>query len=173
MAVEVPEVLVATVPPAPETVRPEAVAAPAALRQVAAAAAVAEEMAAAVVAALAAGPAEPSVTLQWVCLSSHELDQSLETPAGWSAFLFYDGLSCLLTGFLRRILGLLVRVERSLMGLVGKLHGLPGMLVAGLVIFFSMMDSCGAVRVSSLFVKFRGALMGIVRHGSFVSQQIP
>jgi hypothetical protein len=65
-----------------------------------------------------------------------------------------------------------MRVERGLVGLVGKLHGLPGMFVARLVVFFSVMNSGGTVRVRSLVVKFCGALMGIVRHGSFVSQQI-
>jgi hypothetical protein len=55
-------------------------------------------------------------------------------------------------------------VKRGLMGLVCKLHGLPGMLVAGLVVFFSMMNSGSAVCVSSLLVKFCGALMGVVRH---------
>jgi hypothetical protein len=57
-----------------------------------------------------------------------------------------------------------MRVEGGLMGLVCKLHGLPGMLVAGLVVFFPVMHCGSTVRVRSLFVKFCGALMGIVRH---------
>jgi hypothetical protein len=50
------------------------------------------------------------------------------------------------------------------MGLVGKLHRLARMLVTGLVVFFSVMNSGSAVRVSGLFVKFCGALMRIARH---------
>jgi len=57
-----------------------------------------------------------------------------------------------------------MRVERSLVRLVGILHGLPGMLVARLVVFFSVMNCGGPVGVGGLFVKFCGALMGIVRH---------
>jgi hypothetical protein len=50
------------------------------------------------------------------------------------------------------------------MSLVGILHGLPRMFLAGLVVFFSMMNSGGPVRVRGHLMKFCGALMGIVRH---------
>ena len=44
------------------------------------------------------------------------------------------------------------------------------MLLAGLVVFFSVVHRCGAMRVRRLFVKFRCALMEIVGHDeSFVA----
>ncbi len=45
------------------------------------------------------------------------------------------------------------------------LHGLPGMFVSSLVVFFSMVSRGSAMGVRGLFVKFGGALMRFVRHG--------
>jgi hypothetical protein len=65
---------------------------------------------------------------------------------------------------LRGVLRFLVRVLGSLMRFERVLHGLPGVLVSGEVIFFAMMYRGRAMRVSGLFVKFGGALMRIVWH---------
>jgi hypothetical protein len=44
------------------------------------------------------------------------------------------------------------------------LHGLSGMLLAGLVVFFSVVHRGRAMRMRRLFVEFRRALMRIVGH---------
>jgi hypothetical protein len=65
---------------------------------------------------------------------------------------------------LRGILRFLVRELGRLMRFERELHGLLGMFVPGQVIFFTMMHCGSAVRVRGLFMKFSGALMGIVWH---------
>lgn len=63
-----------------------------------------------------------------------------------------------------------MRIKRRLVRLGGMLHGLSRMLLAGLVVFVSVVHRCGAMRVRRLFVKFRCALMEIVGHDeSFVT----
>ena len=61
--------------------------------------------------------------------------------------------------FANGLFGLAMRLLRRLERLVGVFHGLFGMFVAGLMILFAVMDSGGTVSVSSLFVKFGGALV--------------
>jgi hypothetical protein len=70
----------------------------------------------------------------------------------------------LLAGLLRGILRFLVRELGRLVRFERKLHGLLGVFVSGEVIFFSVMHCGGAMCVRGLFVKFSGALMGIVWH---------
>jgi hypothetical protein len=50
------------------------------------------------------------------------------------------------------------------MRLGGMFHSLSGMLLAGLVVFFSVVYRGSAMRVRRLFVEFRRALMKIVGH---------
>jgi hypothetical protein len=70
----------------------------------------------------------------------------------------------LLARFLRRVLRPLMRIKRRLVRLGGMLHGLSRVLLAGLVVFFSVVHRRGAMRVRRLFVEFRRALMEIVGH---------
>ena len=55
---------------------------------------------------------------------------------------------------------------RSLVGLDGVLHGLPGMLVPRLVIFLLVMRCGDPMRVRGHLVEFRSSLMRIFRHNS-------
>ena len=65
-----------------------------------------------------------------------------------------------------------MRIERRLVRLRGMLHGLSRMLLAGLVVFFSVMHRGSAMRVRRLFVEFRRALMRIVGHNdSIITRQ--
>lgn len=48
-------------------------------------------------------------------------------------------------------------------GLVGMLHGLPGMFVSGLMIFFSVMHRSTAVRVRREFVELGSPLVRFIR----------
>jgi hypothetical protein len=73
---------------------------------------------------------------------------------------------------LRGILRFLVRELGRLVGFERKLHGLPGVLMSGQVIFFSMMHCGGAMSVRGLFVKLSGALMGIIWHGDPFSARL-
>ena len=57
-----------------------------------------------------------------------------------------------------------MRILGSLESFIGVLHGLPGMLVPGLVILFVVMRGGGAVRVCGGLVEFRGANVGIFGH---------
>jgi hypothetical protein len=50
---------------------------------------------------------------------------------------------------------------------IGMFHGLPGMLLAGLVIFFSVMHGGSTVRVGGELVKFRSSLVRISWHSVF------
>jgi hypothetical protein len=53
---------------------------------------------------------------------------------------------------------------RPLEGLISMLQRLLGMLVSGLVVFFSMVYSGSTMRVCSEFVKLGSSLMGFVWH---------
>ena len=65
-----------------------------------------------------------------------------------------------------------MRIERRLVRLRGMLHGLSRMLLAGLVVFFSVVHRGSAMGMRGLFVEFRCALMKIVGHdGPFVTRQ--
>ena len=57
-----------------------------------------------------------------------------------------------------------MRIKRRLVRLGGMLHGLSRVLLAGLVVFFSVVHRGRAMRVRRLFVEFRRALMEIVGH---------
>lgn len=57
-----------------------------------------------------------------------------------------------------------MRIQRGFVRLGGMLHGLFRMLVAGLVVFFSVVYRGSAMRMRRLFVEFRRALMRIVGH---------
>jgi hypothetical protein len=50
------------------------------------------------------------------------------------------------------------------MGGIGVLHGLLGVFVGGLVIFFSVANGGRAMGVGGLLVQLRGALVRIVWH---------
>ena len=52
-----------------------------------------------------------------------------------------------------------VRFLRLLKSICSVFHRLPGMLVAGLMIFFAMMHCGGAVGVCGLLVELGGSLM--------------
>jgi hypothetical protein len=52
-----------------------------------------------------------------------------------------------------------MRFLRPLERLLGMFHGLPGVFVPGLVIFFPVMRGGGAVRVRSEFVELRSSLV--------------
>ena len=51
------------------------------------------------------------------------------------------------------------------------LHGLLGMLVPGLVIFFPVVRGGGAMRVRSKFVELRSSLVRIIWHGISAPRQ--
>jgi hypothetical protein len=57
---------------------------------------------------------------------------------------------------------------RQLESLGGVFQCLPGMLLPGLVIFFSMMRRGSAVRVGGEFMEFGSSLVRIVRHWIFL-----
>lgn len=57
---------------------------------------------------------------------------------------------------------------RQLEGLCGMFQCLPGMFLAGLVIFLSMVRCGSAVRVGGKFMEFGGSLVRIVWHGIFL-----
>jgi hypothetical protein len=57
-----------------------------------------------------------------------------------------------------------MRIQRSLVRFGGMLHSLPRMLLAGLVVFFSVMYRGRTMCMRRLFVEFRCALMEIVGH---------
>ncbi len=57
-----------------------------------------------------------------------------------------------------------MRIQRRLVRLGSMFHRLPRMLLASLVVFFSVMYRGRAMCVRRLFVKFRRALMKIVGH---------
>ena len=59
-----------------------------------------------------------------------------------------------------------MRFLRPLERLLGMLHGLPGLLVPGLVIFFSVMRGGSPVRVRCEFVELRSSLMRVIWHGA-------
>jgi hypothetical protein len=65
---------------------------------------------------------------------------------------------------MRGVLRPLMRIKRRLVRLGGMLHGLSRVLLAGLVVFFSVVYRGRAMRVGCLFVEFRRALMEIVGH---------
>ncbi|GAC1616111.1 MAG: hypothetical protein PVS2B2_13430 [Candidatus Acidiferrum sp.] len=49
-------------------------------------------------------------------------------------------------------------------GFIGMFQGLLGMLVSGLMIFFSVVHGSGTMRVRGEFVKFCGSLVRIIWH---------
>jgi hypothetical protein len=59
-----------------------------------------------------------------------------------------------------------MRFLRPLERLLGMFHGLPGVFVPGLVIFFPVMHRGGAVRVRSEFVELRSSLVRVIWHGA-------
>lgn len=61
---------------------------------------------------------------------------------------------------------------RQLESLGGMFQRLPGMLLPGLMIFFSMMRRGSAVRVGGEFMEFSSSLVRIVWHGIFLFRQI-
>jgi len=61
--------------------------------------------------------------------------------------------------FADSFLGLAVRFLRRLKRLIGIFHGLPGMLMAGLMVLLAVMNSGGTVSVGGLIVKFGSALV--------------
>jgi hypothetical protein len=64
-----------------------------------------------------------------------------------------------------------VRFLRRLESFIGMFHCLPGMLLAGLVIFFSVMHGGSTVRVGGELVKFRSSLVRISWHMVFHPRQ--
>lgn len=59
-----------------------------------------------------------------------------------------------------------MRFLRPLERLLGMFHGLPGLFVPRLVIFFPVMHGGGAVRVRSEFVELRSSLVRVIWHGA-------
>jgi len=59
-----------------------------------------------------------------------------------------------------------MRFLRPLERLLGMFHGLPGMLVPGLVIFFSMVRGGGTVRVCGEFVELGSSLVRVIWHSA-------
>ena len=59
-----------------------------------------------------------------------------------------------------------MRFLRPLKRLLGMFHGLPGVFVPSLVIFFPVMHGGGAVRVRSEFVELRSSLVRVIWHGA-------
>jgi hypothetical protein len=60
--------------------------------------------------------------------------------------------------------GLFESFLRGLVGFGGMLHGLLGVLVAGLVIFLAVMRGGDTMRVCGQLVHFGGSLVRVVRH---------
>jgi hypothetical protein len=58
---------------------------------------------------------------------------------------------------------------RPLERLRGVFQGLPGMLMSGLVVFFSVMNGGSAVRVRGAFVELGGPLVRVRWHVIFLS----
>ena len=59
-----------------------------------------------------------------------------------------------------------MRFLRPLECFIGIFHGLLGMLVPGLVIFFSMVRGRSTVRVCGEFVELRSSLVRVIRHSA-------
>ena len=66
--------------------------------------------------------------------------------------------------FAAGLLGFLMGFLGSPKGFGSVLQGLPGMFVAGQVIFFAVMYGCRAVSMRRHFVKLSGSLVGIPWH---------
>jgi hypothetical protein len=58
-----------------------------------------------------------------------------------------------------------MRFLRPLERLLGMFHGLPGVFMPGLVVFFPVMRGGGAMRVRGEFVEFRSSLVRVIWHG--------
>jgi len=63
------------------------------------------------------------------------------------------------SGFVYRFQGFLVSFLRQLEGLIGVFHGLPGMLMSRLVVFFAVMHCGGPVRMCGHLVELSRPLM--------------
>ena len=59
-----------------------------------------------------------------------------------------------------------MRFLRPFERLLGMFHGLPGVFVPGLVIFFPVMHRGGAMRVRREFVELRSSLVRVIWHGA-------
>lgn len=55
-------------------------------------------------------------------------------------------------------------IDRSLMGFDGELHGLLGMFVPSQVVFFSVMNRGGPMRLGRTFMKFSSSNMRVIWH---------
>ena len=59
-----------------------------------------------------------------------------------------------------------MRFLRPLECLIGIFHGLPGVLVPGLMIFFPMVRGGRTVRVCGEFVEFSSSLVRVIWHST-------
>ncbi len=63
-----------------------------------------------------------------------------------------------------------MRFLRPLECLIGIFHGLPGVLVSGLVIFFPMVRGRRTVRVCGEFVELSSSLVRVIWHSATIPQ---